>query len=371
VTATFDRFCEELGGAYYPSPNVDEAFAQFRLFMTQSRHRALLHIRAFSPLAGRYRLENGWIRDGGLNAVAGIEPIDEIDCIGINVGTAYLFSNLFRAMLGHPRILMATGNSAKEVFRNPYNPEVLEIDLNNHRFLVRPNDPQRARFAYQLTYCAFHFVFLHEFAHLFHGHIDWLSENLGFRRLGETGASAIPGLSPIDLQTLEMDADAFGVIDLLTAALGVNYDHADRSKPPTIPERYVFGTRANAIFTVMFAVYSVLRLFGGEGLEDDVSVFRADHPPAVYRQRFILGSIEAFIQDLNIVSLPDFAEIFVNATVEAEEAFSMLSKNSPLAAPQMNEGFERGRVLLNLLLDNWKKLRPDLDRLKRGGDLHE
>jgi hypothetical protein len=249
VSATFDRFARKFGGAYYPSANTDPAFTQFVTFMRQSRHRALLHVQAFSSQAATYRLENGWIWDGRFNALADIEEVDEIDCIGINVGTAYILCNLFRAMLSHPEILKRVGNSRQETTRVPHNPETLAIDLTNLHPLELPKDARRARYSFQLSYCAFHFIFLHEFAHLFHGHVDWLYRNVGFRGLGEIGGSSIPGLKPTDLQTIEMDADAFGITDLLMAALGISYP--DRSRPPVIPETYVFGTRANAIFTVM------------------------------------------------------------------------------------------------------------------------
>jgi hypothetical protein len=69
--------------------------------------------------------------------------------------------------------------------------------------------------------------------------------------------------------------------------------------------------------------------------------------------------------------MPDFGRLVVDAMEEAEEAFSLLSGISVLTAPQMTEGFERGNKLLDRLLENWKELRPELELLKRGGDLHE
>ena len=166
-----------------------------------------------------------------------------------------------------------------------------------------------------------------------------------------------------------MDADAFGVTDVLMAALGVSYDPTDRNKPPHIPETHVFGTRREAIFTVVFAIYSVFRVFGKENIADDDVVFGADHPPAIYRQRFALGSMIEFIHDLNVIPMPDFGSVVTEAVVEVEEAFSHLVGTSVLQAPQVREGFERGRKLLNQLLENWKKLKPEFELLKRGGDL--
>jgi hypothetical protein len=362
-----DRFAEALGGAHYPGPNVDPAFGQFVMFMRQCRHRALLHIKAFCPTAATYRVENGWIWNGEFNAAAGIDEVDGIDCVGINVGIAYIICNLFRAMLGHQEILTRVGDCKREEKRT-YDLETTAVDLANFIPLKFPIDPRRARYCFQLSYCAFHFIFLHEFGHLFHGHVDWLCRNVGFARLDEIGAASIPGLKPINLQTIEMDADAFGVTDLLIAALGVSYDPTDRSNPPRIPETHVFGTRREAIFTVLFAIYSVFRVFGKENLADD-AVFSADHPPAIYRQRFALGSMIELVQDLDVIPMQDFGHVVTEAVVEVEEAFSHLMGTSVLQAPQVREGFERGRQLLNQLLENWKKLKPELELLKRGGDL--
>jgi hypothetical protein len=219
VSATFDRFAEGLGGAYYPPPGIDPALGEFLIFMQQSRLRAMLHIQAFSPLGATYQLEHGWILDGEFNAIAGIEEIDGIDCIGINFGVAHVICNLFRAMLGHRAILVGIGDCRGEEAHSSYIPETAIVDVNHFSPVKVPTDLIRARFARQLSYCAFHFIFLHEFAHLFHGHIDWLCRNTSFRRLGEIGATTIPGLKPIDLQTIEMDADAFAITDLLMAAL--------------------------------------------------------------------------------------------------------------------------------------------------------
>ena len=98
-------------------------------------------------------------------------------------------------------------------------------------------------------------------------------------------------------------------------------------------------------------------------------MFGADHPPAIYRQRFALASMIEFIQDLNVIPMPDFGRVVTEAVVEAEEAFSHLMGTSALQGPQVREGFERSRKLLNQLLENWKKLKPEFELLKRGGDL--
>jgi hypothetical protein len=72
-----------------------------------------------------------------------------------------------------------------------------------------PNDPVRGDYASWLAWTARYFIFEHEFCHIFNGHLDWINKTTGFKALGEVGASSIPGLSNLDLQTLEADADCY------------------------------------------------------------------------------------------------------------------------------------------------------------------
>lgn len=170
---------------------------------------------------------------------------------------------------------------------------------------------------------------------------------------------------PIDLQTLEIDADGFGAVDVFAENLRV-YPRAGRAYAP---ENNLFGSRKNAVFSMLFAIYSVFRIFSGNELLDDASILGADHPPAVYRQRFILATLLQYIMEHSIISPPELANVVSLAIVEAEQAFAILTGSSALKAQQITESFERSNKLLDQLSANWKNLRPQVDLLKRGGEL--
>jgi hypothetical protein len=107
-------------------------------------------------------------------------------------------------------------------------------------------------------------------------------------------------------------------------------------------------------------------MFSGDEDLDEANVLGADHP---YRQRFILAALVEHTLEHSIIPPPHLAKVGSLAIVEAEQAFAILTGSSALDARQMTESLERCNRLLNQLSENWKALRPELDLLKRGGEL--
>jgi hypothetical protein len=367
VSAIFDRFARPYGGAYSPDPKKGPGEIHLATLLRRSRVRSLKYIKAFYPDPANYRLEVGFFFNGKFNARAGMEKDSGLDCAAIYLGFPYIIRDLFYGMFGRVEILPQIGNSRIENNR-AYNPQVYEIDLRSFTPLPQPNDHTRSNYSNWLFCLAFYFMFQHEFCHIFHGHVDWLKKHSSLRALGEAGLSASE-LENMDIQTLEMDADCFAVIDVLRGILGAFSDPSGRNRD-VIPKSNPLGSPRDAIFAVLFAVYSVFRIFGGNDIpDDDKDIFKTRHPPATFRQQFILGSTLEYIRQNDVIPMPEFGRIFVDALVEAEQAFAVLAGTSALSAPQVN--LQSGRVgkLSDQLLQNLKKLKPELDLLKRGGDI--
>ena len=191
-------------------------------------------------------------------------------------------------------------------------------------------------------------------------------QKLGLRALGEVGASQLEGLSHLDLQTLEVDADGFAAIDVFAENLRIYRTSEDKLR---CASNNLFGNPKNATFGVLFAIYSVFRLFSDDEDLSREDIFAADHPPALYRQRFLLASINEYILEHELLPPPDFADATVTAMVEAEQAFAILTGKSVLQASQMTEPFGRTDALIRQLATNWQLLRPELSLVKRGGEL--
>lgn len=365
MSEIFDDFARDVGGAYYPDSNGSGQISKLKALLDGRNARALDRLRLTNPqLANSYRLESGWIYHGQFNARAGIRK--EVDCIGINLGVIHILRNLFLSMLSHPRILPSIGNPSLERIRGPYNLSRVTASLEDFRTHTFPNDQVRLQYCSHLFSCGFNFIFQHEFGHLFHGHVDWFKKTYGLWALSEVGASKTEKLRHIDLQTLEVDADGFAAIDVFAEILRIYRTPQGALRPATTN---LFGKSEDAVFGVLFAIYSVFRLFADNENLDDENILLRDHPPALYRQRFLLAQISEYVLEHEILSPPDFGRVTVSAMVEAEQAFSILTGKSVLHANQLTEPFARSDTMIRQLASNWKLLRPELDLLKRGGEL--
>jgi hypothetical protein len=262
-------------GGIWPEP----AETQLGKFVASST-RYLRRIQEANFIVARPPLEFNLIRSGSFNAFAATRK--EADFIGMNIGVCLILNNLFLRMMAHPGVLPKVGNSSSEMAPAVSNGVPLDVGINKPPFFgverVVPNDPVRADYALKLAFIARIFIIEHELCHIFNGHVDWLNDRHRSNALGEVGASLIPNLSYLDLQTLEMDADCYGSSHTLLSIF--------RSDPAKVLSNPFMSTYSAALYAVAFALYSVFRLFHNRPLAPDIElVGGGDHPPAVLRVR--------------------------------------------------------------------------------------
>jgi hypothetical protein len=344
-----EEFCQEVS---LPPPIPIGPRTVWEQLLRRCHDRATHRYKAQCQNPNR-KIEIGFIAAPQLNAWAA--TWEDTDLIGINVGTYLVLCDLFDRMLGHPNLFPKIGNPRAETLR-----EIAEIKTSIENATKKnpfaPQDAERAKYAGQLMLLAFDFLFQHEFGHIFNGHTDWLNQTLGFCVLAEVGASAIPGLSGLDLQTLEMDADSFATLDGFSRLNLASYNG-------------FFGSANDAAFALLLSHYCVWRLFA-EHVDGDVdAILSEDHPPAVYRQRFNISyAIDLLLRD-GIWTENAVGEQLSAVVFAAEVAFKTLT-GVPIAR-EINapDTYEKGGDLLGRLTENWKLLRPQLDLVKRGGVL--
>jgi hypothetical protein len=281
VDPVFDRFARSMSKVPYYPDSTQASGAKLDKLLVNCRNRALTTIQPYLPSLPNYKLLTGWTSEGHLNATAGIQ--DGSDCIAIALGTVHILRDLFLAMLSHPSLLTNIGSAWREEQRGQSVPNIKITDAQLLDFTSNyvPRDQLRLRYASRLFSCAFNFIFQHEFGHLFHGHIDWKR-----RALSESDLPS--GITPLDLQTVEVDADCFGAIDVFIENMNISFV-AGRGRAPKLNS---FGSRKNAAFAVFFALYAVFKLFSdNKDLTDEASILSARHPPALYRQRFLLAAL--------------------------------------------------------------------------------
>jgi hypothetical protein len=232
--------------------------------------RASRRIKSQCTKPDTVRLEFGFLLNSTLNAYASTR--NGIDLIGINLDVPLLLSDLFNAMLSTPDILPGIGDPSKEKGRpEDYDPLSRTLDLNlwkGPRFV--PTDPTRRGVALDLSVRAVAFIFQHEFAHIFNGHIDLIQNLSGIDVYAEISDGPIWGLDTDDRQTLEWDADSFAMVDCLST-IG-SLERTDPSK------------QKRELFEWAFATYALFRIFASaEDVVGTARAMRRSHPPALIR----------------------------------------------------------------------------------------
>jgi hypothetical protein len=211
-------------------------------------------------------------------------------------------------MLSHPAIFRHVGTPSNERARDYYQPDRQSIDLRD--IAIRrwqPLDETRRRYTSTLAVAAFDYLFQHELGHTFNGHTGFLKQAIGLNSFPETGASLIAGLSNLDRQTLEFDADRFAIGDC------------------TVRINDVSGSKAGSLYTLLCAVYLLHKVFSvGSKIQSIEDVLSSDHPPAHIRLRLILGSCIEVVRHHKSVPMVEFGKLVIRAMSDCEEGFARL-----------------------------------------------
>jgi hypothetical protein len=219
----------------------------------------------------------------------------------ISWGTILLLGDLFYRILAHPHSFPNIGTPAAESIQ-PFHQLGVRYDYaemakaRGHGIgHVRPRDANRVTQAQLLTFRAFHFLVLHELAHIQMGHLSYLKSQGCLALISEFGAT--PSTPPsaqqnddttfLESQAMEMQADWWAAMNT-----------ADSQIFATLPEEFftenfknsrIADRLAQGAFDWMFAVACLFAV-----LNDDFDPKRArlrTHPPAVMRVDFIVTHV--------------------------------------------------------------------------------
>lgn len=302
-----------------------------------------------------------FIYNPALNAVASKPPAGGEYYLGIHSGTFHILNDLFLRMLSTRTILPWVGDTSKEKDTcKLFNPQITDLD---QLFLARYNDPQgfmpvdyqRAYFAANYAKTALNFLFEHECGHIVSGHVRWVA-GMGFTSLEEQDAPRA-GISGIDSQTLEMDADGFA------AHHGILYMHWLMQGADQLPKEKAAFIKdwETVLFNWTFAVYSLFRLFGYREY-DNSRLTSYSHPPPGIRQRLMMLNINQLLRDRLCVQFnKDPFDIMFDAIDHVEFAFNELSE-TPLKRNVLDFAYtEEGGQHMEQILQNWAVIRAKLE----------
>jgi hypothetical protein len=287
------------------------------------------------------------------------------DVIAMNAAVVAILANLFARLMSDPQSMSWIGNAGSETLA------AISVKEGLHsRLLVgarqRPKDALRGRVAHHMASLASMWVFQHELAHIWNGHVDLLHERRGFRSIDELKAASRTGIGSLDLQTLEMDADSYATTNVLLQAIQPRLDRPSDFSELTFPEFEEIGPGASMAYIAMFAIYFLFRSFD-EALNLGVDLDRASHPPAPVRQGFAMTSAMVTIETHFGIPQSRTRALAKTVVSHAEEAFARITERQPILVDDALKSWNRDFAAR--VFRNWNALRPDLDRLKRGGNL--
>jgi hypothetical protein len=367
--AFFDAYVKHRGGRLEPSvftPEVQKFFSEVegRANGLIKRHVALI------PRTTPKAVHFDFISNNRINAVAFSE---NLDFIGINGGSVIVLMHIFQKMLSHPGVLPWIGNSALETEPlNPWGvlPKNIDELVSADSMLHFPKDVARSIYSNVLTSMAFDFLVTHELEHLKNGHVDLLKNMLAMNFIEEAVGYAPSENHGLTLQTLEMDADAAAMQWILRHSLEFT-DSMTSIQDPEVKEwgAIAYASHDSAVFALGFSIYTFFRLFDEHQWDVD-SLESRSHPPLFLRYWMMSSLIPALAQKWKLEARTDaFLTAWVNAMVAAEKACALIVGGRPVWDGMHSAREPKSQAHMFRLLEHWKILRPQLEPLKRGGNL--
>lgn len=205
------------------------------------------------------------------------------------------------------------------------------------------------------------FVFLHEQGHIWSGHTDFWGAKYGSRTIDELRGDPA---ALLDRQTIEMNADGYAASNTVSTALHHFHTYSPRWLSAEFDSKYCAG--ASMVATALFAVYLSFRGWDQawrlEGMEQRF------YPASPMRMSMILNaSLEALrMRGLQTERGVDLVTEVMKAGERAHAAITGEPENPSVIIQTFST---EGIIYLRKLLRHWAVLRPELDKLKRGGNL--
>lgn len=351
----FHSIFSKRGGIFHPfvCDSICPGFSKLFEYSKMEFYGRLEIMRAVNPKLPAVYLD--FINSSELNAVA--TKVESKYYIGVNMGAVLLLHDLFNRMLTSPLNFPHIGNSINEKAKKLYNPELTDFSTLlvacDTSDLQGAKDSQRRDYAVHLTALSINFLLFHEYGHIVNGHID-LSGHLykDFTITELSSNSSGNRFNSLMSQTMEMDADQFAFtfslwfLDLYTQ---------DAFKE--FPVKPFYKDFVNCIADLLFAAYSMFRLFGHKSCTIE-QLLKCTHPPAGIRQRFIFRTLDSLMKS----RLGDKLNKLISKTINnVEIAFCNISETT-LGMDAIKKAYESDLDdLLNLITCNWNNLRPQLD----------
>lgn len=350
MTTDFQRFANFRGGQFIPPEN-----SGYEVMLTAAKNIVAPLVAQGRKNGRPMKLDIGIIANPNFNAFAYTGY--ETDLIAINIGTINSF-------IHHYRCIFSQDECWPEYGSNDPLQKRLFIDSDTSNPLISVEREQASH--YFITGSILYLV-LHEFAHIFHGHADWVYSVSG-KPLQEIFESSSETVSFDDWQTLEWDADQFAVYQLLAHTLTPEVDFSVRPSRWTLLEKNQFGDTKAAVKLVtgiILTAHLIMAALDGNPIDNAAG---RRHPPEYARQYCGVATIPFNLDIRAGIDRTIGAEMAGAGASEAVNAWSRIFR-LPIIHPFYRDNIEFSDGLMDIYRERWKSLYPTLNKMKRGGEL--
>jgi hypothetical protein len=199
-------------------------------------------------------------------------------------GLLMILYDYIKVILSHNTVFEGIGHSSHPMYVDSFrmnNYDYLEIALENTE--VAEFDKERLELHSFLFSIIVKFIISHELYHILNGHIDLIVNLTSSNQYNEEGANS--GLSFLDQQTLEMDADCCAICDLYGEVL---WHLANANDSSTIP--LVLRNEDSITDCLVFCLFLLMSIFSKFNYSIK-STIDSTHPNSYLRLNLILETL--------------------------------------------------------------------------------
>lgn len=360
----FDKIFKADGGIFdiYDDKNIKLKEVYLPILSMANSTTNYLRNHFFNKYIALPEIHFDFIYNDALNARA--TKYGDAYFIGIFTGAHWLIQDMFYKMFSTKSILPHLGNSSIESDeKKTLNAIITDFGISmdfNENNIVYPLDD--LRYFYATAYASFviQFLILHEIGHIVRGHNGYLSSLINGFVWSEVEGSVNKshGITFLDSQTLEMDADSFALNQSFLASANFidNPSLWDKQNPQL---NLLYRNFPNALEHWTFAIYSFFRLLGFNEINLEKARQRS-HPPPAIRMGMLCGNIESLLHYWKIPDKEKIMSCIVESTIRAEKSFTDITFHNNQYG-LFAESYILGKGYMFEIANNWNNVRPLLE----------
>jgi hypothetical protein len=228
------------------------------------------------------------------------------------------------------------------------------------------NEPIRRKLGAALFEAPMDFVLMHEVAHLWNGHVDFLHQSFGPVPYREMRLVEATGLDLAVAQALEFDADSFAVQKVFARTYREN-PFAEFA-PGLLKDHKVplDGDLTASWYFTWFTIYILFRAFDESCAVSGIET--RPHPPAALRLACLLPTVASVCarQGWSKLDIEQWEVLASEAALEAEGAFCRWRRTAVDTEAFRSAWDGRAFDVIEYHLRTWDRLGPILAPLRRG-----